>query len=141
MESKKIKKLDTMLGKSYLYLGDELKLLSYKVTGEKVDIVGNKYWITTNVFDLETVLGAMKEIHLPQVSLDEAFKQNTKYISVRNDSINKAQDSLLEMLDKVKEDRVNIEQAKAVVDIANSIVNSEKLKLEQLTLLNKIQQL
>ncbi|MDF1547145.1 MAG: hypothetical protein P1P88_04950 [Bacteroidales bacterium] len=141
MKIENLQKLDSMLGKKFTYEGSDITLLTYKQTGEKIELVTNGDWIHTTVFDLGIVIARMKEIHLPQVTLEEAFKQNTKFVAIKNNAIDKVQDSLLEMIDKVMSDPGNISQAESVVNIADSVVRTEKLKIEQMALLNKLQQL
>lgn len=129
-----------MIGRKFQYDGEEITILTFKYDGvdAKVEIVTDKEWIKTTIFDLGIVLSKMKEIVLPEVSISEIFKGNTKYVAIRNNSIDKVQETLLEMLEKVKLDKNNIEQAGSIVSIANSIISTEKLKLEQVVLLNRI---
>jgi len=139
-ENQKIKQLKQMIGRKFHYNDEEITLLTYKYNGIDTDvvIVTDKEWIKTTIFDLGIELSKMKEIILPEVSLSEIFKGNTKYVAIRNNSIDKVQESLLDMLDKVKQSKEHIEQASSIVSIANSIIGTEKLKLEQLVLLNRL---
>jgi len=129
-----------MIGRKFHYKDEEITLLTYKYDGieNTVEIVTDKEWIKTTIFDLGIELSKMKEIILPEVSLAEIFKGNTKYVAIRNNSIDKVQESLLDMLEKVKSSKEHIEQASSIVSIANSIIGTEKLKLEQVVLLNRI---
>lgn len=137
----KIEKLKSLIGKKILYLGNEITLLTYRVIDEKVQIVTDGDWIATTVFDLGIELAKMKEIQLPQVSINEFYTPNTKYAAIKNNAIDRVQENLLVMIDKVKDNKEAIEQANAMVNIANSVISTEKLKLDQVVMLNKLNQL
>lgn len=141
--------LDALIGKTVSYENKNVKIDRYKVvSGTNVIVYLDG---RPKNFYIEEVEKFLKELKDPgtlekkpfmptlQQSLDE--NPTTAVINEPDTATTQSKtikDSLIEMMELVKKDAVNIPQAKAMLDIANAIVNVQKTELQAIELRNRI---
>jgi len=125
----KLKKLESMTGKKYLYNAKEITLLTYKQDGEDIIIVTDKEWVTIPVYDLLVELDKFKLIEEPQLP---ARKNGSDLglMAAPADTLVSLRDTLIDNINKVKEDPAYIPQAKSISYNIQTIINLAKIELE-----------
>lgn len=126
--NKKIEELKSMIGKQYLYNGNEIQILTYQLDGEDVTIITNQpqeKWVTVKVFDLKIKLLEFKTVDLPAVN-----ESKNDQLSVTSNTLISLRDTLLSNIEKVKEDPAFIPQAKNISYNVQTIINLAKIELE-----------
>lgn len=129
-----IQKIESLIGNTYLYEKQKIFIKKYKI------LTSQKIMIFTETKTLEFLPSEFEEFINTIVKVEDNFptppKKNELFIEkadkliYHNPVTETLQNSLLEMLGKVKEDPKNIPQAKSVIDISNAFVNLEKLNIK-----------
>lgn len=141
-----VPKIESILGNTYLYNKQKIYIKDYKIlTSQKImiftenktlDFLPSQFQVFLSVIvkvenNIPTTTENMikNKVALQPKSTDLFLDKADKLIY--SNPINETlQDSLLEMLKKVKEDPTAIAQAKAVIDITNAAINLQKQNLE-----------
>jgi len=136
---KNIEKLKKMCGKLYKKDNAEFRLLTYKQTDTDIEIITDGEWYKTNIFDLAIFLDSFKEVILP-VLKRETVEIKPKFIAVKNESVDRVQSSLLDMLEQIKTNNTeeSRQQAASVIKISDAVLRAEKMKIELLNAANRL---
>lgn len=129
-----LSRLSKMVGQTYLYNTNSVKILSYKQKEDHVTIVTDKDWIEVPLFKLPALLEEFLEVeqedeepqHLPSPSRNSSLQvtQNARQ------NLSSLKDVLLDNITKVQKDKEYINQAKAINNNINTLMNMYKLELE-----------
>lgn len=125
---KKLDKLKSMLGKIYLFNDIAYRFIDYKQNAEKIEIETDKGILESNIYDLLIFLEGFKE---ENVALIKA--QVVHLSSISKNHLEALRDTLLNNIEKVKQDAKYVPQAKEISNSINSIINLAKLEIEMRT--------
>ena len=138
--------LESLIGKTIKYENKEHVIQSHKKAPNQLTIL---VFTDRRTFNLDkeqlqdfltelTVVDKSKEVFIPDASKIETKTSESKKINLQiyepTDVQKEVQNSLVDMLKLVKDDPKNIPQAKAVCEIANTMVNMEKAQIELMKL-------
>lgn len=138
--------LQALVGNTIIFKGAKFKLISVKPVQKNHILKTDKKTIVLNEFEL---IDFLKEAQIVTKTAKSPFqlpsddrhnmpmhRQDPIQLSIYEPTPaqKKVQDALLIMLDKVQEDKEHITQAKAVCDIANTMVNVERSQIELIKL-------
>lgn len=123
------RKLTTMVGKTYLYMGENLLVNGYSVTLENV-------FISTDLkllkFDREAASNKIKDM----MPIDDKSRQaiEVRTVQAKHNVMSKIDsknliDIILDNIDKVRDDAKYINQANAVNSSVNTLLNIAKAEL------------
>jgi hypothetical protein len=140
---KKLEKLKSLMGKKFKHKdGGEFMFFTYKLEKEKVTIVTDSIWLETNIFDIDVFLENYKQVidvtstnitnnnsnntspQLPQNGLMPMMK------TINTDIVDKLKTALIDNIEKVQKDEKYVNQAKAICNSVQSLVNLAKLELD-----------
>ena len=140
--------IESYIGKTFKYEGSNFKLIEVKQNMSKYILKTDRrtFVLTLSelrnfLYDLELVehqpAFVNKSVSLPKAKDPESSPEKTIDLQIYTptDTQKKIQDSLIAMLEKVQTDPKAIPQAKAICDIANTMVNMEK---NQINLMNAV---
>lgn len=142
--------LEKLVNKKVNYKGEKLIIKSFRFVSRNTVLSTNKRTMVLKEHEVESFLNTVniieetKQAKLTINNLKEKketpMTENKKIPETNNrtslaiyeptESQKKVQDALLTMLDKVQEDSSLIPQAKAVCDIANTLVSIEKTQIQ-----------
>lgn len=139
MEKETINKLESIVGKNFSYKGKNIEILKYKPVGGTNVVIfmpSPKNFLESELENFFDELGSPleEELKLNQVAIPE--KKLQVFEPTKENETVKA--TLLETLQKVKEDKNYIPQAQAICGIVNQIVSVQKTEIQMIDLANKI---
>lgn len=116
-------KLDSMVGNEFMYNASTYKMRGYATVNGHIKILTDSNDL---VFDKKNIDKKLEEF-LP---VEAGFGSK----EIRRDArkLNKLEDELYDNIEKIKNDKDFIPQAKAMTDTVNTIVSMEKLKIQML---------
>ena len=136
MSKVKIKKLEAMIGKSWAdKSGQEFKFLSVNIDGDMCTIATDSNWLKTSSYDIDVFVEKYTLIPSREVSNALPIHHDNKPTHLQssvmpNDTMTKLRDTLLANIEKVKEDREYIPQAKMISDSINSLIGLAKIEID-----------
>lgn len=137
-------RLDGLLNKNVRIEGKEVNVKRYNQNGGNILIVTNKRTFVCDINKindyLDEIIPLGGDINGAVVSKTESEKDQGNVVSFQASSENKkVKDALLNALTLVqnKPNQVNTQMAKNVCDIANTMVNIQKVELQAIQVLNK----
>ena len=137
-------KLEELIGKVKYYKDEKIKINSFKVVGKTIIVKtdGRNYTFLPSEIEvfINTLRDFPKDNFLPEVSSKENNLVPTITASEENIQIKKAlTDVLKELMDKdkpIKES--NVLKSKAVCEIANTMVNIQKVELQMMNAIKRV---
>jgi hypothetical protein len=120
-------RLQSMIGKTYMYHTFTHKILSYQVRSEGVTIISDKKWIVIPI----TKINAELEQFLPIEFEKEVVVALTLFESGNKKSL---KDLVMNNIDKLQQDPKFIDQAKALNEQVKTMIAMAKLELETIKL-------
>lgn len=118
-----LKKLKAMLGKLWLHNGNQIKIINYHVLSEQgkiqIDIEGKDPMM---IKDINKFIEGCLPVEETAVSVE--------VIQQTNGLINTLQKTLLDNIEKVKNDKEYIKQANVVNSSVNALIGMAKLQLQ-----------
>lgn len=124
--------LQQMIGNTYRYEGQKILVSDVRIKGNKASVITDKNVIELLIDDLENELqkfdyvGTNQLIRNPQI-VDMVFEGASVYQQL--------QSTLIESIQKVKEDKGYIEQAQTINETIKQVIDLEKVKLQAIQLL------
>lgn len=115
-------KLQSMLNKNWMFNARNIKLLSFKITEDKVILVADKEWIEVPITKINQKLSEFlpaPDEHHSEMSVI-LFKGNGKA---------SLKDLIYENIEKIKEDPAYIPKAKALNEQVKTVIEMAKLEL------------
>lgn len=132
-------RLDAIVGDQYNYKGNNVTVDKYKfVGGTNVVIFLNDRPHNLLLHEVDDFLSDLSEpviVSKPGLTVALPKRETIVYEPTKESESVKA--SLMEVLQKVKEDPSYIPQAKAVCDVVNQIVNVQKTEVQMLEIIAK----
>jgi len=125
-------RLEKMVDKSFIYNGFEYKVISFKVSGEEVTIVTNKAWKTFPITKINAELGKFLPIE-PENQKTEAVVLST--VNQNKEVLSK---TIIENIEKIKNNAAYIPQAKAVNEQIKTMIAMAKVELDIIKLKEKV---
>lgn len=152
MNESQIKKLDNLIDKNIKYKEKYYLIKKYKTVNSLLMVITNSTTFNFLPTEIDPFLDELifhEVADITPINWEPTIKENTLPVKSNNTKVDLAvfeptesqkaiQNSLIEMLEKVKDDPKNIPQAKAVVDIANAMVNMEKTQIQFINTVNKL---
>ena len=126
-------RLDDIKGKSFLYHGDQLNVLDFKINGEKVQIVTDNGWHEPSYEEVESFLDKLLPIKDEYVS--ETGMAVVQQARVTSSSINVLKSILMDNIKKVQESKDYIPQAQEINHNVKSIIEVAKAEIEVLKIM------
>lgn len=123
-----IEKLEEMVGKAYLFNDQVISIEKYEVQGDRVIITTDKKEMEVLNYILPSLLKDFIPIINNQLPALPA-------LPVDNAAIKNLSDILLDNIRKVQINKDYIQQAEAIVQNVNAVINLEKIKIEYCKLL------
>lgn len=143
-------KLESIVNHTFKYEGKIYKAQSFKSTGVTIVLFTDRRSFAFHPTEMEEFLNKIElnpeasEPFIPSVQSKRDDIQTHKHdqkvslaVFEPTDAQKKIQASLLDMIDKVASDPTAIPQAKAVCDIANTMVNIERSQIQLMNLARK----
>ncbi len=125
-------KLDSMVGNSYLYNTNQVKILSYNIDGDQLTIVTDKKWIHQSIKHMNGFLDEFLELESSDVTL--AMQQK---MSQTSESVQVARDALIDNIKKIQQDPKYIPQANEIQKSAKSLIELVKAEIEVAKMISK----
>jgi hypothetical protein len=124
-------RLQSMVGKTWLYKKKKITILSWKQQGEDITIVTDVEWITKHFTELPLF------IELFEHTEDPGNASTLQVISEQRHSISSLKDVLMDSIKRVQENKEYIEQAKSINNNVNTLLNMAKLEVQIMREANK----
>jgi hypothetical protein len=119
-----IKKLEVMIGKTFIYKNDHHYIVKYEIKNDRIFITTDKEILDTSLTDLRPLLNEF----LPASSQKDVAVQVQKP-SIDTSTISQLKDILMENIKEVKKDKNFIPQAIAINQNVNSIIELAKAEI------------
>ncbi|MES2590878.1 MAG: hypothetical protein V4608_03250 [Bacteroidota bacterium] len=135
-EKSKTEKLQGMIGKSWKHTNDIVyKFLGFNESGEIITVATDKEWQQTTIYDLNVFIRQFTEVEVATngevaVIRKEIPTKMVQSIVVPGNTMERLRDTLLESIEKVKQDREYIPQAQSISNAVNSIVGLAKIEID-----------
>lgn len=126
--------LDLMVGKSFHYEKQNIKILKYKEIAGNVCIVTDQrtfQFYPEEFYD--NFLNKISDAKEPGSFSPPSEIEKKSFVALPEENL-KIKDTLMEALKKVKEDPSFLLQAKAICEITNTMVNIQKTEIELIKL-------
>lgn len=120
-------RLESMVGKTYLYHAQYHKILSYKVDGDKITIVTHKKWFDISNKDLNQFLPTSSENGTTSL---QVLPKDREFLASLSATIK-------DNIEQVKKDKSYIPQANSINNSINTLVNLAKIELQMLKMNSK----
>lgn len=130
-----INNLKHMLGNEYLYMGIQYTFINYADRGDKIEISTNKGWITKKNDELMDFL-----LECTQVNGKEVMPVQSMPIleAASTDTIAFLKNTLIDNINKVKEDKNYIGQATQINKDVHTIIELAKTEIEMVKLVKGV---
>ncbi|MGM8362113.1 hypothetical protein ACSV4D_09385 [Flavobacterium sp. ARAG 55.4] len=138
MTTETINKLDAIIGKTFYYKGKNITIDKYKEVNSTNTVVFAPHPMNFLNHEIPEFLDNLFEPTNKPLTAAQVLVPQKKLIVFEPTAENKAiKETLLETLQKVKDDPNYIKQAKAVCEVVNSFVEIQKNEIQMLGIINK----
>ena len=114
--------------------------MTYKQIQDKLDLVtDNGPWIKTTIYDLGVVMAQFEIVKSMELqTFNKKMTAAPVFFNLKNESIEKTQSVLLKLLDDIDNNKIETNKINAVIDITNTVIKTEKLKIEMVSSMNNL---
>ena len=125
---KAIAQLKDMVGKTWLYKTNQVRILSFRHKEESITIVTDKDWVETTVYGLAELLKDFLEVSQE----DSPALENTSLQVIANtrNGLSELRSVLMDNIKTLQGNKEFIPQAKAINNNINTMINMVKLEFQ-----------
>lgn len=140
MKESKTEKLQSMMGKHFKSKDNDqvIHFLSMKMDDDQIIIATDNNWITTTPFDLNVFFQKYEEVIVSErgevsTIIKDVGIQSNKSVTIPNNTFLELKNVLLENIQKVRENKDYVPQAKEISNSIGQLINLAKVEIEMKT--------